>query len=375
MSDRILVGYIDDGRHSGIDKYLLQVLAAAEQEQIGLDFLTNSRDAELELLLQAKGARLFEIPSLKHPIRRYRRIAELIRREQYRKVYFNISEPLNCIGCLAARVLRVPRILVHSHSAGIDRASFLARAVRNGFNLLSKPLLTACGTDFFACSEMAGRWLFPKKVLKSPRFHVIYNPVPLADFAFSQEAREAVRCEFQIPENALVLAHVGNFCYQKNNSFLIDILVSVLKRNRNAFLLSVGCGEELDAAKRKAEEYGVADRAVFPGVRRDISNCLSAADVFLLPSRFEGFGIVAVEAQANGLPCVFSTGVPEDVQITDRICFLPLGNASHWAETVLHFADSRMRNVNFYPGSEERFDPMYADEVLKTLIFSDPGTR
>lgn len=86
-----------------------------------------------------------------------------------------------------------------------------------------------------------------------------------------------------------------------------------------------------------AGQLGIDESVEFLGRQEDIVPYLQAADVFVLPSLYEGFGIVAVEAQAAGLPCVLSTGVPKDVKITEDVDYLPLQEHERWTETVLKY--------------------------------------
>ena len=133
---KMLLGFIMDGTSGGVDNYILHFLDAVKEEGLQIDLLTNEADPELkECLLREYGSHLYEIANLHHPVRQFRQVRELIRREQYGMVYLNISTSMDCIAALAARSMHVPRRMLHSHSGGNDCESAAKRAV---FDTLQK---------------------------------------------------------------------------------------------------------------------------------------------------------------------------------------------------------------------------------------------
>ena len=103
----------------------------------------------------------------------------------------------------------------------------------------------------------------------------------------------------------------------------------------DSVLLIVGDGELKESLTKYAEEKGIGNKTVFAGVQSDVPAFLSAMDVFVFPSLYEGMPLSIVEVQTNGLPCILSTGVPEDVHLTDLVMALPLEDPDKWAEAIL----------------------------------------
>jgi glycosyltransferase EpsF len=129
---------------------------------------------------------------------------------------------------------------------------------------------------------------------------------------------------------------VGRFCYQKNQEFLVDIFSEVHKIKPNAMLMLIGEGETVDMIRNKVSELGLSDSVKFMGSSTEVYNLYQAMDVFVLPSRYEGLGMVAVEAQAMGIPTIVSTEVPKEVCVTDGIEFMNLDDsAKMWAEKIV----------------------------------------
>ncbi len=364
---KILAGFIEDGKHSGIDRYLLNFLSVAQENGVEVDFLTSVYDEALAKTLAEKGSRLWAIPNLKKPLAQYRTVKKIVREGGYDLFYANISEALNCPAAFAAKRQGI-RVILHSHSSGVDRANALSRAVRSFLNRVCRLFLYRAGDRYFACSEKAALWLFPEKVLHSPDFTLIYNAVSFDKFAFSEEKRKAIRRELGI-ENKKMLLFVGHFCYQKNNFFLLEFLKVLLKKEPEAVLVCAGTGPDLEAFRARAREMGLADRVFLLGVRQDVEALFSAGDVFLLPSRFEGLPLVAVEAQTSGIPCLVSDRITKLCALSQNIEFLP-ENAALWAEATGK-ALALPRGAAKIPAEEkQKFDLTEQKQQFTEKVFS-----
>ncbi len=337
---KILVGYLIDGKHSGIDKYLLNFLKVTSEKNVQIDFLTNEIDKDLENQLQLFGAKLYEIPTLKHPLQQIKKIKQLANNNSYDIAYFNISECINITGIIGAYLSGIKNIIIHSHNAGIGGQSVenpIKRNIRYCLHQIGKCFLYRFGTSYVACSKKAGEWLFPKKIVESNNFQVINNAIQVDKFEYCQKTRTYMREELQI-ENKFVIGHVGNFCYQKNQHFLIDIFADVIKKEKNAHLLLVGIGPDEQEIKEKVNELGLDVNVSFLGLRNDVNKVMQAMDIFVLPSRFEGLPIVGIEATISGLPCIFSDTISEEVKISENSHFCSLKDApSIWADKILQY--------------------------------------
>lgn len=331
---KILVGYIQDGKHSGIDKYLLSFCRVAHEEGVVLDFLTDEVTADMAEELGGMGFGLFPVPSLKHPLAQYRAIKAILKQGEYDGAYFNISEAFNCPGLLAAKAAKVPVRMVHSHSSGVDRANAAVRRVRTALNRLFRPVVSRAATKRYACSQVAGRWLFNRD------FTIIYNAVDKSRFGYDPALRASTREVLGLTDEP-VFVHVGNFCYQKNHFFLMDVMKEIVAREPRAVLLAVGVGVDFDAVRQYAAELGIEQSVRFLGLRSDVPALLDAADGLIFPSRFEGLSITCIEAQIAGLPCLLSDGLSPETQITPKVTFLPAVDAAEWAHTALSMLAQR----------------------------------
>ena len=165
---------------------------------------------------------------------------------------------------------------------------------------------------------------------------VIRNGVNLSRFMEPKKDRKQMRKELGISEDAYVIGQVGRFSYQKNPEFTVRIFNELQKKCQDAYLLLIGRGAMEARLRNQIRELGLEDKVQILVHRDDIAELLQAMDVFILPSRFEGFGIVLIEAQAAGLPCVVSDNVPEQVYQSKKITCLSLDDPDEkWIEALL----------------------------------------
>jgi glycosyltransferase involved in cell wall biosynthesis len=147
------------------------------------------------------------------------------------------------------------------------------------------------------------------------RIVTIPNGVNLERFSpANRSARSEVRAEFGIPEGAPLLLFAGSQFRLKGLEFVIRALTEM---KTNAILLVVG-GDSAAPFKRLAQELGVSDRVIFAGARSDLPKIYPAADALVLPTLYETFALVCLEAMASGLPVLASAvGGIEDYLIDD----------------------------------------------------------
>lgn len=258
-------------------------------------------------------------PRWTRPYAYYKNTLKLLRNGGYDCVHIHGDVAyLLLIFARAARRAGVRRIILHSHAAGVDGGSRRLKAALHG---LCRGALRNSATDFVACSDKAAEWMYPG--LDVSRVKMVANGVELSRFAFDPAARERVRGELRL-EDAFVVGHVGRFAYQKNHDFLLEAFAAMRRRVPNARLLLVGEGVLFDQIRQKAERLGLADAVIFYGASNDVGALMQGMDLFALPSHFEGLPVVGVEAQAAGLPVLFSDRVTRQAGLTAHVRFLPI---------------------------------------------------
>jgi glycosyltransferase involved in cell wall biosynthesis len=214
--------------------------------------------------------------------------------------------------------------------------------LRSGYLALMKHWLSRYATNRLSASRQAHEALFGLLDGTRSQDRLLYCGIDLTAFAEKVDA-SAVRAEFGIPQDAFVLGHVGRFVPFKNHSHVVAVAAAVLRRVSNTYLLLVGDGNLRPAIEDEAVRRGVRDRVIFAGGRGGVARLLRAMDVFVFPSQFEGLGLAAVEAQAAGLPCILSEGVPEEATVVAplvrRVALSQ--SAAEWAEAILSIRAAR----------------------------------
>lgn len=293
----------------GVESVVMNYYRHVDRSKVQFDFLVDS-DSTLvpRKEIESLGGRVFVI-SPYQDILRYQGELEALFREQCWPIVHSHVNALSVFPLRAAKRAGVPVRIAHSHSTANpnERAK---TAIKDVLRTQANRYPTAR----FACGRYAGEWLFGRGV----SFEVMTNAIDLERFVFSPEGRKTVRAELGIAESALVVLHIGRFVEQKNHQFLVVVFASLLKRRPDAVLLLAGDGPMRPEIERKVAELGISDHVRFLGQRSDVAALYSAADVFCLPSLYEGLPVVGVEAQASGLPILMSTDVSDEAVITSR---------------------------------------------------------
>lgn len=238
--------------------------------------------------------------------------------------------------CLkAAKKAGIPVRIAHSHNnETVHDIKYIPK-------LFMQRLFTLNATDLFACSEEAGRYLFGTKP-----FQVLKNAIDSQIFIANAAERATILSELGL-ENKFVVGHVGRLHPQKNHDFLIDVFEEIKKKKSNAELILIGTGPLEEKVHSKVADRGLTESVKFLGNRKDMSRIYQAMDVFVFPSLFEGLGIVAIEAQAAGIPIVCSEGLPPETNITPIYRKLLLNDgAKKWADVAIEMAQSPVAHTD-----------------------------
>jgi len=227
---------------------------------------------------------------------------------------------------------------------------------------LLTPIFNKSYTHGFACGKAAGEFMYGIKP-----FTVINNGIDTARYAYDEESRLKIRAKYNL-ENKFVIGHVGGFNDVKNQSFLIDILKVLLNNSEKYCLMLVGDGKNQSNIRNKAAQLGVSDSVIFAGVTKDVPEYLSACDLIVMPSLFEGFPLTLVEEQANGLKCICSDTITKDVNLTGNVSFISLNESPEvWANAIRNtvcFADRNKASTHAIMKIKEAGYSI-EDEVLK----------
>ena len=319
----------------GITQYALQNWKFIDKSKFQFDFATMSKSLSFAEDLEREGCKIFYISCYAEENKEQfiKEFKKILLEGNYDVVHLHTKQWKSfCVEELAKEV-NIKRIIVHAHNTGIDAIDVALREKEIGLHNRMLNLLTEdIATDFWACSKRAADFVFADKI-DQKKIKIMCNAIDLERFKYKESVRMKLRDELNI-NNKFVIGHVGRFVYQKNHDFIIDVFSHVCKQNENAVLLLVGEGELEENIRQKVNKLQLSDKVIFMGWRKDVQDILQAMDVFVLPSKFEGLPIVAVEAQAVGLKCLCSDTITDEVKITKRLELLPL-NSEQWVKRIL----------------------------------------
>lgn len=328
---------------NGITKVILNYYWNMDKNGLSFDFLTiNNVDDLLKKDLICSGANIFTFDRRKHPFRYIFYLYKLIKKQKYDTIHVHGQSASMAVELWISKILGVKNRIAHSHNTEVSH-KFV--------HYFLYPLFSLSYNKALACSTEAGKWLFRKR-----NFEVLNNGIFIKKFCFNEEKRKKIRSELSVADNEILLGHVGIFNFQKNQSFLIDIMFKLSKISKKFKLILIGSGEYEKKIKEKAKNLGLDQCIIFAGEKNDVENYYHGMDIFVFPSLFEGLGIVLIEAQASGLPCLVSDAIPNAAKCSDRFYSLSLSSGvNNWIKEILLILKKNIdRKVSFVESIKEK---------------------
>lgn len=332
---------LDNLRRGGIEIAALRFFELLDSEEYEATFLLRNLlhyDESMVKILEKRRAKIIVKPeSFNSYLKDYFFFKKLFKKEKYDIVHAHLLFYNGIIMCAAYKA-GVGKRIAHSHATEENRVmGKVKKTVSDIYRAVMRVVIKKYATDIVGCSEKAGEYMCGKRLFRE-RGTVLPNYVNTDEYSFNAERRLQKRKELGIT-NELLVGHAGSIYWIKNQTFLVSLLARLLELRPDARLMLVG--EENDGGETRAlaEKLNVADKVMFTGSRDDIPELLCAMDIFMFPSRFEALPIAPIEAQAAGLPCIVSTGVPEEIKVTDSFARLSLdAPAEQWIEKIAEFS-------------------------------------
>lgn len=305
----------------GIESVIMNYYRNIDRRKLHFDFLCNYPKMVYEDEVKNTGGKVIYITPRRKNFWKFKsELKKFMKKHasEYEAIWINLCSLVNIDYLIEAKRYNIPKRIIHCHNADND-----AGKIKWFIHQFNKKRIIHYATDFWSCSESASEWFFNKKVIKSDHYKVIPNAIDVKRFEYDPEIRKEQRKKYGV-ENKIVIGHIGRFHFQKNHKYLISVFKQLVDENDDFHLLLVGQGDLEKEIKQLVNGSGITSKVTFVGAVLDIENIYQAMDIFTLPSVFEGLGVVVLEAEANGLPCVLSDAVPQDVKINNNVFFLPL---------------------------------------------------
>lgn len=253
-------------------------------------------------------------------------IKKALTAKKYDALWFNSNDLASVDIIREAKKLGI-KCIGHAHNSRTDKFN---RTIRHNIN---KILINKDFDGKFACSVSAAKWFYPDY----KKAKIIYNAIDVNKFLFSNEARIEIRSKYNIPDDFMVLGDIGRLEKQKNIPYLIDIFSQYHVKNPKSYLMIVGNGSCKNKLQNYVDNKQLNNRIIFTGEVNDTSKYLSAFDIFVMPSLYEGLPVTLVEAQASGLDCLVADNITREVNVTKNIKYYPIKETdiSLWVRNIV----------------------------------------
>lgn len=325
-----IVSIMDAG---GAETFLMKLYRNIDREKYQMDFAVSSNQEGIyNKEIESLGGRVFFIGTkldgaFKNAINLYK----LIKREKYDYVLKTSHLSVAAIDLLVAKLAGVKVRVYRSSNSNATSSTTIEKISQKVFSFLPRVFANVK----IAPSTEAAEYVFGKGCVRKGKAEILKNGLDLNTYCFNEIGREKIREEFSISDK-FVVGHIGRFNKQKNHIFLIKIFKEIKKINTNAVLLLVGEGELKEEIKEQVKKEGIKNSVIFAGKRKDIPQLLSAMDVFVFPSFFEGMPNTVIEAQSTGLSCLISDSVTKEAKICKNVEYISLEQSpQEWAEKAL----------------------------------------
>lgn len=274
----------------------------------------------------------------KKPVAEGKRIFKILKDYKFDIVHAHLSHT-SFYFMILAKLAKIKHRITHSHLTKKDEN--LKVNIRH---CIYKILIKLFSTNYMACSEAAAVDLFGK--IKD--VYILRNAIEVNEFKYNESYREKYRKNLNIAKDEIVYGSVGRFTPQKNQLFLIDIFYEISLLDEKSKLLLIGDGELKKDIIVKAKQLNISDKIIILSNREDINFFYQAMDRFILPSLYEGLGIVLIEAQVSGLQCFTSDiVVPKEAKVTDCCEYISLDkNSKEWAGLILNHEYKERRSYD-----------------------------
>ena len=329
----IRILYVNGGplNRGGIESYMMNYYRNFDRSKVQIDFVSiGMKKAAYDEEIEHLGGKIYYIPKKsKNYIKYKKELRKIFKMNDYKIVHTHM-DAMGMTVLKEAEKCNVPIRIAHSHNTQHLTSNFFKLRI----NEFARKNINKYATHMFACSEKAGRWLFGDECFENGEVKLINNAIEINKFLYDDTKRKELRNKFNISNNDIVIGHVGRFDEQKNHKFLISIFKKLIDIDDSYKLILIGDGHLKFNIKEMVKEFNIENKVIFISSCDNVNEFYNMFDIFILPSLFEGLGIVAIEAQVNGLSCVLSDTIPREVKISNNIKFISLNDEGMWINSI-----------------------------------------
>lgn len=305
--------------YGGIEAFLMNIYRNINREEIQFDFAVHTtQEGEYDEEIKKMGGNIYYFTSRGENIVKYYKDWNNFLKEnakKYNAIHMHVSSLTTILPLVIAKKYKIENRIVHAHN------TFQKGKLHEILSNINKKRIKKYATRLLACSTEAGDYVFGNN-----NYERINNAIDLRKYQFNKEKRNEMRKNLDIEESDTVYINIARLTEEKNQSYLIDVFKQISLKEENSKLLIIGKGHLKEKLEEKIKKEKLEEKITLFNGRNDIPEILQAADIFILPSLYEGLPIVAIEAQASSLKCFISKNVSPEVKVSASLEFLDITN-------------------------------------------------
>lgn len=346
----------------GAESLIMNWYRYINRAKVQFDFLVRSRNNIYSSEIASLGGIVYYAPQFPEQWHKnFVYTKKFMEQHKYKIIHVHANALMYTYPLYIASKQCVPCRIMHSHNTSAAKKIYYPLHFINRFRIKN------LANIYIACSQNAGKWMFGNKL----NFYVLNNGINTDNFVFNTAIRNEYRKQLGIVDK-LVIGNVAKFLPSKNHIFLLNIMAQIIKMEPESVMLLIGEGPEEEHIKNIAKKLGIFNHIQFLGVRKDVNNIMQAMDLFIFPSNFEGLGIVLIEAQVSGLPCLASDVIPLESKISQKIEYISLNKqADYWARKALQLWHRYSMNRSCSVVQTSSFDIKMIAEQLENLYINN----
>lgn len=325
----------------GAETFLMKLYRKLDISKYQMDFCVNLKEEgfyDKEII--KRGGKIFYVPPKSNGIIKFNKgLRRIISENSYQYVMRVTSNTMGFMDLAIAKKAGAKVCIARSSNSSDGNSIKTKLAHKFGQILFEKYIDVK-----IAPSDLAAKYTFGEKDYKKGKVNILNNALDLELYKFDFTARKRIRDEYKIKNSEILIGHIGRFTEQKNHKYLLKVFSELYKEDKRYKLMLVGTGELEYNIKVWCKNFQVEDRVIFMGVRKDIPALMSAMDLFVLPSFYEGMPNTVIEAQAVGLSCIISNTITREANVTGNVIYLPINKGTDsWKKEIANVTISQDR--------------------------------
>ena len=365
--------YVGCMNRGGMEMFIMNLFNHIDRKEMMFDFaIHGSNVGDFQEEIRNLGGSWYYFPHMrKNPIK-YRnawRTFWKTHAQEYCAFHFHTNSLANTIALDEAARAGVPIRIIHSHSSMANKGRL--QWLNDFLHKLHQKQIPNLATHLFACSDKAASWLFGGMQIGSLSVIQINNGIDIEKFHYNEVNRNHIRKALGL-EGMKVVGHVGSFLPVKNHKFIVDVIEKAYEMDPSIRCLFIGQGGLFEEIKNVVASKKLSNVILFLGIQSNVHEWLSAMDIFVMPSLYEGLPVSLIEVQANGLPAIVSDTITNSVKLQKNMYYKSLSDGPiEWAKEIIEVINNKCRANNSNCVADAGFDINETAQIYEKIILSD----